>query len=107
MPAVQQVQAHNCIAGSDQRMIDGVVGRAARERLHVDENLVGGYAVGGEGLGAAPAGQGFDGVGVFDALVVARVGIAPVMGQAAWVIEDFFVGHQARLFIRVAFGVDV
>ena len=105
--AVQQGESHDGIAGRDQRMIDGIVGGSAGERLHVDENLVGADAVGGESLGAAAARQRFDGVRVFDALVMARIGIAPVMRQAARVIENFLVGHQARLFVRVALGVDV
>ena len=41
MPAVEQVHAHDDRAGFDQRLVDGVVGGRARERLHVDVDLVG------------------------------------------------------------------
>ena len=105
--AVEQVHAHDGVAWVDQGGVDGVVGRGAGERLDVDEQALGGEGRGGKGFGAAPAGQRFDDIGVFDALVVARVGIAAVVGQTLGVIEDLILAHHARLVVRVAFGVDV
>ncbi len=73
MPAEEQVHPQHGLAQVHQRLVDGVVGGSARKRLHVDVDIVGADAVGGKGLGGAAAGQRFDGVGVFHALVVARV----------------------------------
>ncbi len=80
---MQQVHAHDGIARVDQGGVDGVIGRRAGKRLDVDKDAVGREGRGGKGFGAAPAGQGLDDIGVFDAFVIARVGVAPVSGPGA------------------------
>src|SRR5574338_156609 len=81
MPAVQKIQAHHRIARARQRRIDGVIGRSARKRLHVYKQAVGWVGWGSEYFGAAPPRQSLDHVGIFDAFIVARVGIAAVVGK--------------------------
>ena len=100
MPAVQQVEAHDRVAQVDQGLIDGVVGRRAGERLHIDVDLVGAEAVGCEGLGGAAAGQRLHHVGVFHALVVARVAGAAVVGQAGRVIQDLLLRSSSACLRR-------
>ena len=94
MSAVEEVHAHHRVAGLDEGMVHGVVGGSTRKRLHVDVDLVRADAVGGKRLGAAADRQRLDQVGIFDALVIARVGIAAVMGQLGGVIEDFLLGWK-------------
>ena len=107
MPPVQQVHAHDGRTGFHQRGVDGVIGWRAGERLYVDINLIGSHTIGGEGLGAATAGQGFDGIRVFCPLVITRVRVAAEVRQSLGVVEDFFLGHPARVLVGIAFGVDV
>ena len=107
MPAVQKVKSHDGFAQWDQRLVDRVVGRRAGEGLHVDVDLVRSEAVGGERLGSAAAGQCLDHIGVFDALVVARVAIAAIVAQTGRIIQDLFLGHPARVLFGIAFGIDV
>ena len=107
VPAVEEVHAHDGLAGLDERLVDGVVGGCAGERLHVDEDLFGLDVVGGKGFGAAPVGERFDQVGVFGALVVARVGEAAEGGEALGQVEDLCFRHTLGGFGRVALGVDV
>ncbi len=105
--AEEQVHAHHRVARVDEGVIHGVVGRAAGEGLHVDENLVGADVRGGEKFGAAAAGEGFHRVGILHAFVIARVGVAAVVRQPCLVIEDFDLGQEPRLVVGVAFGVNI
>ena len=73
------MKSHDRLAQVDQGLIDGVVGGRAGERLHIHVDLVGAVTVGRECLGGAPAGQRLHGVGVLNALVVARVAGAAVV----------------------------
>jgi hypothetical protein len=107
VPAVQQVHAQDGVAGADQGVVDGVVGRRAGEGLHVDKESSALTPLVANSLGAAPAGQRFDGVGVLHALVIAGVGIAPVVRQPGVVIQDLLFAHPAGVLVRVAFGIDV
>ncbi len=73
VPAMQQAHPQDGVAGIDQGGINRIVGRRSRERLHVDENVICGVTVGRKQLGAAPAGQLFDDIGIFNAFVITRV----------------------------------
>ncbi len=105
--AVEQIHAHDGIANVDQGVVHGVVGRCAGEGLHVDINLIGREFFCGEGLGAAAAGQGFDGVGVFNTFIIARVGVAAEVGETGRIIQNLAFGHPAGFLIWVAFGIQV
>ncbi len=107
MSAVQQVESHHGIAEGQQCLINRIVGRSTRERLHVDEDLVSGVTVGCESFSGAAAGEGFDCVGIFHAFVIARVAAATIMSKPCGVIENLFLGHPTRLFIGVAFSVNI
>jgi hypothetical protein len=58
-------------------------------------------------VGAAAPCQSLHGVGVLHALVVAGVGIPPVVGQPGRVIEDLLFAHPASVLVRVALGINV
>ncbi len=105
--AVQQVHSHQCVAGLQQSVEHGVVGRRTGERLQIDVQTVRRHPIGGEGLGAAPARQRLDRVGILDALVVARVGVTAIFPQTQRVVQHLRFGHAARGFVRIALGVDV
>ena len=75
--------------------------------MNIDVKLIGRELLGGKHFRAAPASQGFNRVCVFDAFVIARVGIAAVISQASRVVEDFSFGHLASFFIRITFRVEV
>jgi hypothetical protein len=107
MAPVEQIHPEDDVARLDQSVIDGVVGRRAREGLDVDEEVVRRLAVGGEQLGTAAPRQSLDGVGVFHPLVVARIGIAPVVGQPHLVVEDLRLVEAARLVVGIPLGIDV
>jgi len=77
-------------------MIDGIVGRRAGKRLHVDVDLIGLDAVGGKGLGAAAARQRLDQIHVFNALVVTRVCVAAVVDELFFVVQGFIFGDAAQ-----------
>ena len=104
---MQQVHAHDRVARVDQRVIHRVIGRRARKRLYVDKDIIGRDAIRGKSLGATPARQRFDDVGVFDAFVIARVRITAEMAKLGGVIHDFGFTHLACIFIRVPFSVDI
>ena len=61
----------------------------------------------GEGFGAAPAGKCLDEVRVFDALVVAAVGVAAQIGELVVVLVELLFGVGVHLGRRIAFGVEV
>ena len=92
MSPKEQVHAHDVLAWLHQSMIDGVIGRASREGLHIDIDIISFDIIRGKGFCAAPPRQGFDNIGIFDALVVAWVGIAPILGDAHIIIKDLFFG---------------
>ncbi len=107
MAAVVEVEAHNGVAGLQERAVNGVVGGRAAERLDVDGEIVGGDTVGGKQFCGAATGERFENVGVFDAFVVAGIAVAAVGGQRHVDVENLGFGLAAGLFGRVAFGVDV
>ena len=100
-------QAHHHVAGFDQRFVHGVVGGRARQRLHVDEDARRADGGRGKAFGAAAAGQRFDDVGIFHALVIARIAIAAIVAELLVVVEDLLLGLRARARIGIAFGVQV
>ncbi len=104
---MQQVESHHSVAYIEQPQVDGVVGGRAGEGLHVDVDLVGTEAVGGEGFRGAPAGKSLGHIRIFHALVVARVAVAAVFSKTRRVVQNFLLGHPARLLLGIAFGVDV
>ena len=105
--AVEQVHAHDRATQGHQGAVDGAVGRAAGQGLDVGPDLVGWHAVGRKGFGGAAAGQRFQHVHVLDALVVAPVGVAAVVGQLDLVVEDLGLGRAVQAGVGVALGVDV
>ena len=107
MAAVVQVQAHDLVARLQESGVDGAVGRRAAQRLDVDVQIVGADAVGGEQLGRPPPGQRLDDVGVLDALVIARIAVAPVVGQLHVDVGDLGFGLAAAFLARITFGIDV
>ncbi len=107
VPPVDQGEAHDRVARFQEGLLHRKVRRGTREGLDVDVDLVGGDRVGGEGLRAAPPGQGLDHVGVLDAPVVAAVTVAPVVGEVVLVVEDLLLVEPAHLRVGIPFGVDV
>jgi len=105
--AVQQVHAHQRVARLDQRAVDGAVGRRPAERLHVDPQIVRANRLGSEQFGGAAAGQALDDVGELGALVIARVGVAPVFGQAHVHRQNLVLAEGSPCVVRVPFGVEV
>jgi hypothetical protein len=95
------------VSPGEQGVVNGVVGRRARQGLHVDVQLICRHRPGSKRLGAATAGQRLEDIGILDALIIAGIRIAPVVGQAGIVIQDFRLAHPAGILIRVPFGVQV
>ncbi len=91
VPAVQEVHTQNSIAGIDQRLIDGIVGRRTGQGLHVDINIIRVHIGSGKSFGAAPTGQLFDHIGEFNTLIIARIGITAEVSQMAFHIQYLFL----------------
>ena len=75
--------------------------------MHIHIQVVCRNGWSGKQLGAAPARQFFNDIGVLNPFVIARVGVAPVVAQARGIIEDLGFTERPGVFIRITFGVNV
>ena len=105
--ALGEGHAHEGVAGFQEGLVDGQVGWRSRQGLDVHVDVVGAHPVVGEALGDAPPGQALDEVHVFDALVEAPIGVAPVVGKLVVEVEEQLYRVPGHLPAGVAFGVDV
>ena len=105
--ALEQVHAHDGVAGLQERVVDGQVGGRARERLDVDVDVLVGHPLVGEDQRGAALRQRLDEVDVVDALVEAAVGVAAVVGELVGVVEEQVLVVARHAQGRIAFGVDV
>ncbi|OQA93267.1 MAG: hypothetical protein BWY25_03114 [Chloroflexi bacterium ADurb.Bin222] len=105
-PDVQRQREHG-IAGIEQGHLYRGVGGRAGERLDVHEELFRFDAVGSENFGGATARERFQDVGVFHALVVARVAVAAVASQLHLVIQKALLGQGAGALVGIALGVEM
>jgi hypothetical protein len=104
---VEEVHAHYRAARRDQGSIDGAVGGRAGQGLDVRPDLLWGDCGSGKGFGRAAPGQRLDDVDILDPLVVAEIGVAPIIGQLLLVVENLIFWCAVDAGIGVAFGVDV
>src|SRR5688572_23344933 len=107
MSAVQEAESHHGIADVEQSLIDRVVGGRAGESLHVVVDLVSRVTIGRKGFGCTTARQRFDRIRVLYSFVVARVTIAAIMSKSRRIVKNLFFGHPTRLFVGVAFRIDI
>ncbi len=107
VPTLHQIHAQDGLARLDQGVVDRVVGRRAGERLHVDKQVIGLQTVGRKQLCAASAGQRLDNIGVLNSLVVAGVGVAAVVSELEFVIQQLPLRNPAGALGGIPFGVDV
>ena len=107
MAAHDQVHAHHRVADIQQGAVYSVVGGRAGKRLDIDVKVLRAQAVAGEEFRRPPPRQGLDDIGVFRAFVIALVRIAAEFRQALVIIEDFPLRLAARVFQRIALGIDV
>ena len=106
VPAMGQGQPHDRVVGFQQRLVDGVVGGRARERLHVDVQTVRRDARVGIKGRAATLGQRFHQVGVVVAAVVTAVAIAPEPRQLPGRVRQAFRRVAPHRAGGVALSVD-
>ena len=104
--AVQQVHRQDRIARVDD-VISGIVGRCAGKRLDIHMDLVSRDAVIRKDFRAAAAGQSFEDIHIFHALIIARIGIAAEIPEAVIQIQDLFLAHFAGRLIRITFRIDI
>jgi hypothetical protein len=107
VPAVHQIEAHHHVALIDQGLVDGRVGRRARERLDVDKQIANRHAGRAKGLGRAALGERFQDVDVVGAFIVAPVRITPEVSQLRVVVEQLGLAQRAHVRVRVALGIQV
>ncbi len=78
MPALEKIQSHQRVARLHQRPVHGQVGCRARQRLHVDVDVLGQDRAMSEKLRAPPLGQTLDKVDIVHPFVKAPVGVTTV-----------------------------
>ncbi len=88
MPSLEEVHAHQRVAGLHKSIVDRQVGRRPGEGLHIDMDILGWHLGSGKEMGAAPLGQGFNEVYVAYPFVETSVGIAPVINQLVIKLQE-------------------
>ena len=107
MAPLEEVHAHEGVARLHQRFQNGEVAGRARQRLHVDVNLLGWDSVGGEESRGSPLCQALDKVYIINALLEPSVRIAPVVDQLPICLEQGGFVILAHAGGGIAFRVDV
>ena len=105
--SMHEIHTHDDVPGLDQRLVDGVVGRCAREGLNVDIQIARIQLVGREELRAAATSEGLHRVGIFHSFVISRVRITSIVGQPGAIIQDFVFRHGPSALERIPLGIDV
>ena len=105
--AVHQVHTHYRLTRFDQCMVDSVVRRCSRKRLHIYKYPFGRNAIGGESRRSTPLSQCLDDIDIFNTFVVPAVGVAAVMSKNDFAIVEFILHQPQHGFRWITFGIDI